>query len=245
MGGGHDVLTIHTAQEELVKRALLKNVAHATAEHLQHTVEYIHKNNPPALNTATGLPDVAPFTATVPAFVGQDDMEISKTVHGEQFFTRYPQVTAIRNLHITLAHIVNQPELTFMCKLQQWAFSSLQALCVSLSLDRLTSTPWRWSPHRQFDITARDLQVEASLYFWYREDNELADLLSHGPVALQPFLDLLRYEGFDADRAVRVDLAPISRNIQPLLCQLGRDRAKGRHSLGGAAYAATATRDRV
>ena len=99
--------------------------------------------------------------------------------------------------------------------------------------------------HRQFDITARNLQVQASLDFWYREDNELSDLLSHGPVALRPFLDLLRYEGFDADRAVRVDLAPISRSIEHLLFQLVRDKAKGRHSLGGAAYTATKARARV
>ena len=64
-------------------------------------------------------------------------------------------------------------------------------------------------------------------------------------VALQPFLDLLRYEGFDADRAVRVDLTPISRNIEHLLFQLVRDKAKGRHSLGGAAYTATTARARV
>jgi hypothetical protein len=117
VGGGHDALSIHTAQEELVKRGLLKNPARATAEHLQHTVEYIHKNNPPALSTVTGLPDVAPFTAAVAAFVGQDGMEISKTVNGQQFCTHYPQVTAMRNLHITPAHIVNQPELAFMRKL--------------------------------------------------------------------------------------------------------------------------------
>ena len=80
------------------------------------------------------------WPAAVAAFVGQDGMEISKTVNGQQFCTHYPQVTAMRNLPITPAHIVNQPELAFMRKLQQWAFSSLQALCVSLSLDRLTSS---------------------------------------------------------------------------------------------------------
>jgi len=90
--------------------------------------------------------------------------------------------------------------------------------------------------HRLFDSTARGLDVRASLDFWYREDNEPADLLSHGPCAEPQFLELLSYEGFDITKAVHVDLTPISRDISSLLAQLVQDNIRGDRSLGGAAY---------
>ena len=140
VGGAHEVITLSGAQEELVRRSLLKNASRATAEHLSSAMEYINRNHPPVPDPASGLPNIAPFSAAVAVFAGQDGAEISKTVNSEEFLASFPQTTALRNLHITPTHVVNQPEFGFMRKLQQWAFSSLQAFCVLNSLDRLISS---------------------------------------------------------------------------------------------------------
>ena len=137
VGAAHEIITMTGAQEELVRRGMLKIPARATSEHLSNAAEFINRNHPPALDPASGLPKVAPFAAAVAAFTGQDGAEISKIVNGEEFLTQFPQTTALRNLHITPTHVVNQPDFGFMRKIQQWAFSSLQAFCVLNSLDSL------------------------------------------------------------------------------------------------------------
>ena len=52
--------------------------------------------------------------------------------------------------------------------------------------------------HRLFDTTTLEFGNKATMDFFYREDNELADLLSHGPRAHAAFLQLLAHEGFDS-----------------------------------------------
>ena len=45
--------------------------------------------------------------------------------------------------------------------------------------------------HRLFDTQTLEFGNMATMDFFYREDNELADLLSHGPRAHVAFLQLL------------------------------------------------------
>ena len=55
------------------------------------------------------------------------------------------------------------------------------------------------SAHRMFDTYTRSFANKATMDFFYREDNELADLLSHGPPAYRAFLQLLHHEGFTGE----------------------------------------------
>ena len=55
------------------------------------------------------------------------------------------------------------------------------------------------SAHRMFDTYTRSFANKATMDFFYREDNELADLLSHGPPAYRAFLQLLHHEGFKGE----------------------------------------------
>ena len=86
--------------------------------------------------------------------------------------------------------------------------------------------------HRLFDTTTLAFGNKATMDFFYREDNELADLLSHGPRAHAAFLQLLAHEGFDG-AATCISEDTEYANIAHILDVYAADCARAQNTAGG------------